>query len=82
MSRMVIDFDGEAFAEVARHLGATTRKETVNAALHETLGRRRRAVALEEMRQMVADGEIDLSILEREPGGDSESGERSAARSQ
>jgi Arc/MetJ family transcription regulator len=77
MSRTVIDLDDEALAEAARHLGTTTKKDTVNAALREIADRRRRAAAVERMRQMVAEGEIDLSVIE-EPahstGSDSDSG--------
>ncbi|MEU0811094.1 type II toxin-antitoxin system VapB family antitoxin [Streptomyces sp. NPDC005970] len=65
MSRTVIDLDDEALAEAARHLGTTTKKETVNAALREINDRRRRAAAVARMRQMVAEGEIDLSVLDR-----------------
>ncbi|MEU9288056.1 type II toxin-antitoxin system VapB family antitoxin [Streptomyces sp. NPDC048275] len=64
MSRTVIDLDDEALAEAARHLGTSTKKDTVNAALREIADRRRRAVAVERMRQMVAEGEIDFSAIE------------------
>ncbi|MFF6999192.1 type II toxin-antitoxin system VapB family antitoxin [Streptomyces sp. NPDC008313] len=64
MSRTVIDLDDEALSEAARHLGTTTKRETVNAALREVADRRRRAAAVERMRQMVADGEIDFSVIE------------------
>ncbi|EYT80938.1 MULTISPECIES: type II toxin-antitoxin system VapB family antitoxin [unclassified Streptomyces] len=64
MSRTVIDLDDEALAEAARLLGTTTKKETVNAALREIADRRRRAAAVERMRRMVAEGEIDLSLIE------------------
>jgi hypothetical protein len=37
----------------------------VNAALREIADRRRRAVAVERMRQMVAEGEIDFSAIEK-----------------
>lgn len=64
MSRTVIDLDDEALAEAARHLGTTTKKDTVNAALREINDRRRRAAAVARMRQMVAAGEIDFSVLD------------------
>ncbi|GAA0923402.1 type II toxin-antitoxin system VapB family antitoxin [Streptomyces thermoalcalitolerans] len=64
MSRTVIDLDDEALAEAARLLGTTTKKDTVNAALREVADRRRRAAAVERMRQMVAAGEIDLAAIE------------------
>ncbi|MGW3118455.1 type II toxin-antitoxin system VapB family antitoxin [Streptomyces sp. NPDC001107] len=65
MSRTVIDLDDEALAEAARHLGTSTKKDTVNAALREIADRRRRAAAVERMRQMVAEGEIDFSVIEK-----------------
>ncbi|WP_149827387.1 type II toxin-antitoxin system VapB family antitoxin [Streptomyces tailanensis] len=64
MSRTVIDLDDEALAEAARHLGTSTKKDTVNAALREIADRRRRAAAVERMRQMVAEGEIDFSAID------------------
>jgi Arc/MetJ family transcription regulator len=64
MSRTVIDLDDEALAEAAHHLGTTTKKDTVNAALREINDRRRRAAAVARMRQMVAEGEIDFSMIE------------------
>ncbi|GAT80395.1 hypothetical protein STXM2123_1096 [Streptomyces sp. F-3] len=60
----MIDLDDEALAEAARLLGTTTKKDTVNAALREVADRRRRAAAVERMRQMVAAGEIDLAAIE------------------
>jgi len=68
MSRTVIDLDDEALAEAARHLGTSTKKDTVNAALREIADRRRRAVAVERMRQMVVEGEIDFSAIEKPVG--------------
>lgn len=66
MARTVIDIDDEALAVAARYLGTTTKKDTVNAALREIGDRRRRMAAIERMRQMVANGDVDLSILEKE----------------
>ncbi|MBW8740550.1 MAG: type II toxin-antitoxin system VapB family antitoxin [Streptomyces turgidiscabies] len=65
MSRTVIDLDDEALAEAARHLGTSTKRDTVNAALREIADRRRRAAAVQRMRQMVTDGEIDFSVIEK-----------------
>ncbi len=65
MSRTVIDLDDEALAEAARHLGTSTKRDTVNAALREIADRRRRAAAVERMRQMVSEGEIDFSVIEK-----------------
>ncbi|AYF76684.1 DUF2191 domain-containing protein [Nocardia yunnanensis] len=70
MARTVIDVDDDALAEAARYLGTTTKKDTVNAALHEIVDRRRRAAAVARMRAMVAEGEIDFSVIEREARGD------------
>lgn len=41
----------------------------MNAALREIADRRRRAAAIVRMRQMVAEGEIDFSVIE-EPDGE------------
>ncbi|WP_073951991.1 type II toxin-antitoxin system VapB family antitoxin [Streptomyces kebangsaanensis] len=83
MSRTVIDLDDEALAEAARLLGTTTKKDTVNAALREIADRRRRAAAVERMRQMVAAGEIDLAAIEEteksRPGVSGAEGEQHAA---
>lgn len=38
----------------------------MNAALREIHDRRRRAAAVARMRQMVAEGEIDFSVIERQ----------------
>lgn len=64
MARTVIDIDDAALTEATRLLGTTTKKETVNAALHEVIDRRRRAAAVARMREMAAEGEIDFSLLE------------------
>ncbi|MDI3422087.1 type II toxin-antitoxin system VapB family antitoxin [Streptomyces luteolus] len=74
MTRTVIDLDDAALQEAARHLGTTTKKDTVNAALREIADRRRRAAAVERMRQMVAMGEIDFSRIEHAELGGSTDG--------
>ncbi|QGV80061.1 type II toxin-antitoxin system VapB family antitoxin [Streptomyces ficellus] len=66
MARTVIDLDDEALEEAARFLGTKTKKDTVNAALREVIDRQKRAEALARMRQMVADGEIDFSVIEKD----------------
>lgn len=66
MSRTVIDIDDEALAEAAQHLGTSTKKDTVNAALREISDRRRRAAAIARMRAMAAEGEVDLGAFEEE----------------
>lgn len=68
MTKTVIDLDDEALAEAAKLLGTSSKKDTVNAALREIVDRRRRAAAVARMREMVATGEIDFSVLEK--GGD------------
>lgn len=79
MSRTVIDLDDQALAEAARHLGSTTKKDTVNAALREINDRRRRAETVARMRQMVAEGEIDFSVIEGQQPRATDAPERSAA---
>jgi Arc/MetJ family transcription regulator len=49
---------------VAKELGTSTKKDTVNAALREVLANRRRAVALTRLRETAADGAFDLALLE------------------
>ncbi|MEU0568299.1 type II toxin-antitoxin system VapB family antitoxin [Nonomuraea sp. NPDC005983] len=69
MTKTLIDLDDEALAEAAKLLGTSSKKDTVNAALREIVDRRRRAAAVARMREMVAEGEIDFSILEKGDGG-------------
>jgi Arc/MetJ family transcription regulator len=64
MSRTVIDLDDALVAEVARELGTTTKKDTVNRALREVLEHRRRALAITRLRTAVAEGAIDLAVLQ------------------
>ena len=64
MARTVIDLDDELVASVARELGTRTKKDTVNAALHEVLTNRRRALALTRLRDAAADGAFDLALLQ------------------
>ncbi|WP_155060144.1 type II toxin-antitoxin system VapB family antitoxin [Streptomyces blattellae] len=75
MARTVIDVDDDALAEAARYLGTTTKKDTVNAALHEINDRRRRAAAIERMRHMVSEGKVDLDLIDED---DADSGDHSA----
>jgi Arc/MetJ family transcription regulator len=63
MARTVIDLDDELLASVARELGTSTKKDTVNAALREVLENRRRALALTRLRDSVTDGAFDLGLL-------------------
>jgi Arc/MetJ family transcription regulator len=64
VARTVIDLDDELMASVARELGTTTKKDTVNAALREVLANRRRAVALTRLRDAATDGAFDLALLQ------------------
>jgi Arc/MetJ family transcription regulator len=64
MTRTVIDLDDQLVAEVAKALGTSTKKETVNTALREVLDNRRRALALTRLRAAAAEGAFDLDLLE------------------
>ena len=63
MSKVLIDIDDEALDRAAEILGTKTKKDTVNTALHETVQRLDRAAALAEMRELVAEGGVDLDAL-------------------
>lgn len=63
LSRTVIDLDDEALEEAAKELGTTTKRDTINTALREVTARYRRLRALEDARQLVADGALDIDIL-------------------
>ncbi|MBO0804435.1 MAG: type II toxin-antitoxin system VapB family antitoxin [Nocardiopsaceae bacterium] len=64
MSRTVIDLDDELVSSVAKELGTSTKKDTVNVALREVLENRRRALALTRLREAAADGAFDLALLQ------------------
>ncbi|MEO3785238.1 type II toxin-antitoxin system VapB family antitoxin [Actinocorallia sp. B10E7] len=64
MSRTVIDLDDDLLTEVAKALGTSTKKETVNTALREVLENRRRALALTRLRAHAAEGAFDLDLFE------------------
>ncbi|MDX2600291.1 type II toxin-antitoxin system VapB family antitoxin [Streptomyces caniscabiei] len=49
--------------EAARELGTTTKRDTINTALREVTARYRRLRALEEARELVADGALDIDLL-------------------
>jgi Arc/MetJ family transcription regulator len=59
-----IDLDDELLASVAKELGTSTKKDTVNAALREVMASRRRAVALTRLRDAATDGAFDLAVLQ------------------
>jgi Arc/MetJ family transcription regulator len=64
VARTVIDLDDELLASVARELGTTTKRDTVNAALRQVLETRRRALALTRLRDAATDGAFDLAVLQ------------------
>ncbi|MEV1054972.1 type II toxin-antitoxin system VapB family antitoxin [Streptomyces sp. NPDC049887] len=63
MSRTVIDLDDEALEAAARELGTTTKRDTINTALREVTARYRRLRALDDARQLVTDGALEIDIL-------------------
>lgn len=63
MSRTVIDLDDEALEEAAKELGTTTKRDTINTALREVTARYRRLRALDEARELVAGGALDIGLL-------------------
>ena len=63
MARTVIDLDDELVASVAKELGTSTKKDTVNAALREVIANRRRAMALTRLREAANEGAFDLGLL-------------------
>lgn len=63
MSRTVIDLDDDLLAQVAKTLGTTTKKDTVNGAMREILMRQRRALALARLRDAAEEGAFDLDLL-------------------
>ncbi len=63
MTRTMIDLDDDLVAEVAKVLGTSTKKETVNTAMRHVLETRRRAMALTRLRALVADGAVDTEFL-------------------
>jgi Arc/MetJ family transcription regulator len=64
VARTVVDLDDELVASVAKELGTSTKKDTVNAALREVLANRRRAMALTRLRDASTDGAVDLTLLQ------------------
>lgn len=59
----MIDLDDEALEEAAKELGTTTKRETINTALREVTARHRRLRALDEARELVTDGALDMDLL-------------------
>jgi Arc/MetJ family transcription regulator len=65
MSKLLIEVDDEALAEAQLLLGTKTKKDTVNTALLEVAKRRKRALALAELREMGGRGDFDVLLDKR-----------------
>jgi Arc/MetJ family transcription regulator len=59
VTKVLVDVDDEALAEAASLLGTTTKKDTINTALRETVQRLRRAEALTRLAEMGEAGAFD-----------------------
>jgi Arc/MetJ family transcription regulator len=59
MTKMLIDIDEDVLAAAGEVLGTKTKKDTVNAALRETVARLRRAQALARLIEMGEAGHFD-----------------------
>ncbi|MER6947215.1 type II toxin-antitoxin system VapB family antitoxin [Nonomuraea sp. NPDC000554] len=64
MTKASADLDRDAV--VAKVLGTSSEKDTADAVPREIIDRRRRSAAVARMRDMVAEGGIDFSVLEAE----------------
>ncbi|WP_330330560.1 type II toxin-antitoxin system VapB family antitoxin [Streptomyces sp. NBC_00536] len=62
MSNLYVEVDDDALADAAAILGTKSKKDTVNAALHEVARRRRRLEALEELMEMGQRGDFDILL--------------------
>ncbi|GLX18430.1 MULTISPECIES: type II toxin-antitoxin system VapB family antitoxin [Streptomyces] len=62
MSNLYMEVDDEALAEAAAILGTKSKKDTVNAALHEVARRRKRLEALERLVEMGERGDFDVLL--------------------
>ncbi len=71
MPRRIIGPDDEALAKATSRTGSTVEKGAVNATSREPADQQYRAEAIARMRQLVAEGEVDLSAF---PVGNSGSG--------
>lgn len=67
MTKILVDVDDTLLADAMALLGTKTKKETINHALSEIVGRERRLKAYEDLRELAASGALDLESL-REPG--------------
>jgi Arc/MetJ family transcription regulator len=59
MTKILIDVDDAALAEVSELLGTRTKKDTVNTALRETARQHRRAKALARLAELGESGAFD-----------------------
>jgi Arc/MetJ family transcription regulator len=59
VTKVLVDVDDEALAEASSLLGTATKKDTINAALRETVQRLRRADALARLAEMGEAGAFD-----------------------
>ncbi|MER7179843.1 MULTISPECIES: type II toxin-antitoxin system VapB family antitoxin [Streptomyces] len=66
MSVTQIDLDDEALAEAMRLMGATTKKETVNAALRDYVARIKRLEAAEKLAARGSRGEFEKAAAARD----------------
>ncbi|MEV8032980.1 type II toxin-antitoxin system VapB family antitoxin [Streptomyces sp. NPDC002742] len=66
MSVTQIDLDDEALTEAMRLMGATTKKETVNAALRDYVARIKRLEAAEKLAARGARGEFEQASAARD----------------
>lgn len=64
MTKILVDVNDEMLAEAMELLGTKTKKETINLALSEVVGRQRRLRALDDLRALAASGGLDLDLLE------------------
>ncbi|GAB3963659.1 hypothetical protein GCM10029978_022260 [Actinoallomurus acanthiterrae] len=60
MTKILVDVDDDALSEAAELLGTTTKKDTVNTALRETVERLRRARAYAEFVELGKSGMFDV----------------------
>ncbi|MGW1073377.1 type II toxin-antitoxin system VapB family antitoxin [Streptomyces sp. NPDC002537] len=65
MSVTQIDLDDEALAEAMRLMGASTKKETVNAALRDYVARVKRLEAAEKLAERGERGEFEAAATAR-----------------
>jgi Arc/MetJ family transcription regulator len=65
MAKTLIDIDEELLGEAATALGTTTKKDTVNEALHQAveLSRERRRRAREEFQRIADEGGLDFDRI-------------------